>query len=109
MTQAKDPALGINSWLEDELYHQYQFDRKSVDEGWSHLFQDAAQNGDAAAPSNGGPGTASAVAEPKEVANTPPYGPETPRQEPPERIPPEREPPERIPPQQEPPQEIPPT
>ena len=29
-----DPAPGINSWLEDELYHQYQFDRNSVDEGW---------------------------------------------------------------------------
>jgi multifunctional 2-oxoglutarate metabolism enzyme len=31
--------------LEDELYHQYQFDKKSVDEGWTHLFQDTARNG----------------------------------------------------------------
>ncbi|HTU43491.1 MAG TPA: multifunctional oxoglutarate decarboxylase/oxoglutarate dehydrogenase thiamine pyrophosphate-binding subunit/dihydrolipoyllysine-residue succinyltransferase subunit [Bryobacteraceae bacterium] len=98
MPQAKDPALGINSWLEDELYHQYQFDRSSVDEGWSHLFQESGQNGAGSAPSNGEPAT----------ANTPPYGPETPRQEPPERIPPEQEPPQEIPPSQEPPQYIPP-
>ncbi len=44
MPQLKDPALGINSWLEDELYHQYQFDRESVDEGWGHLFQNGSAN-----------------------------------------------------------------
>ncbi len=81
MPQAKDPELGINSWLEDELYHQYQFDRKSVDEGWTHLFEEGGQNG--------GPQT--------------PYGPETPREEPPQETPPEQEPPQRIPPSQEPP------
>jgi 2-oxoglutarate dehydrogenase E1 component len=47
MPQSTDPALGINSWLEDELYHQYQFDRKSVDEGWNELFQEPAKNGGA--------------------------------------------------------------
>jgi 2-oxoglutarate decarboxylase len=96
MPQAKDPALGINSWLEDELYHQYQFDRKSVDEDWSHLFQ----NGSAAHSTNGEPAAPS--------ANTPPYGPETPREEPPERIPPAQEPPQELPPSQEPPQYEPP-
>jgi multifunctional 2-oxoglutarate metabolism enzyme len=95
MPQAKDPALGINSWLEDELYHQYQFDRKSVDEGWTSLFQEGAQNGAVAA-----------VAGAEEPST--PYGPETPQQEPPERIPPEQEPPQEIPPSQEPPQYIPP-
>ncbi len=45
MPQPTDPSLGINSWLEDELYHQYQFDNKSVDEGWTRLFQDTGQNG----------------------------------------------------------------
>jgi 2-oxoglutarate dehydrogenase E1 component len=45
MSQSTDPALGINSWLEDELYHQYQFDRKSVDQGWTELFQHSSNNG----------------------------------------------------------------
>jgi pyruvate/2-oxoglutarate dehydrogenase complex dihydrolipoamide acyltransferase (E2) component len=42
MAQSNDPALGINSWLEDELYYQYQFDKKSVDERWTQLFQHGA-------------------------------------------------------------------
>src|SRR5581483_2647253 len=63
MAQLKDPALGINSWLEDELYHQYQFDQKSVDEGWSHLFQNGAKNQSSAA--------TAAVAEPPEVEEAP--------------------------------------
>ncbi len=50
MPQATDPGLGINSWLEDELYHQYQFDRKSVDEGWTDLFQHGGHNGQVATP-----------------------------------------------------------
>jgi len=103
MPQAQDPALGINSWLEDELYHQYQFDRGSVDEGWSHLFQDGGQNGDVAA------STAAAVAE---APPRTPFGPETPeetpREEPPEQVPPGQEPPREIPPEREPPQYIPP-
>lgn len=45
MAQSNDPPLGINSWLEDELYHQYQFDKKSVDEGWTEFFQHPGQNG----------------------------------------------------------------
>jgi 2-oxoglutarate dehydrogenase E1 component len=57
MPQSNDPALGINSWLEDELYHQYQFDRKSVDEGWTELFQQSSQ-------SNGGTVTGTETIEP---------------------------------------------
>ena len=45
MPQSNDPALGINSWLEDELYHQYQFDKTSVDQGWTEFFQQSGQNG----------------------------------------------------------------
>jgi 2-oxoglutarate decarboxylase len=45
MPQSNDPSLGINSWLEDELFYQYQFDRKSVDEGWTEHFQQPAPNG----------------------------------------------------------------
>ncbi len=74
VAQVKDPALGINSWIEDELYHQYQFDRSSVDEGWTQLFEQ-----------NGHNGTATTV------------------EEPPQEIPPQREPPQQMPPAQEPP------
>jgi 2-oxoglutarate dehydrogenase E1 component len=86
MSQLKDPALGINSWLEDELYHQYQFDRNSVDEGWTQLFQESARNGEVT--TNG----ATALAEP-DVAATPPNPPEPPVQEPPTEEPPREEPP----------------
>src|ERR1700719_3496743 len=86
MPQLKDPTLGINSWLEDELYHQYQFDRNSVDEGWTQLFQESARNGEVTA--NG----ATALAEP-DVAATPPNPPEPPVQEPPTEEPPLEEPP----------------
>src|SRR5579871_3650816 len=36
-----DPELGINSWLEDELYQQYLNDRSAVDESWKHVFENA--------------------------------------------------------------------
>ena len=91
MPQANDPALGINSWLEDELYHQYQFDRNSVDEGWTRLFQ---ESGEGAAANNGG-GTV--------VAERPEAPPKPPREEPPQQRVPEQEPPQQTPPRQEPP------
>jgi 2-oxoglutarate dehydrogenase E1 component len=31
--------LGINSWLEDELYQQYLRDRPAVDERWKQVFE----------------------------------------------------------------------
>src|SRR5580698_2647058 len=46
-----DPDLGINSWLEDELYQQYLNDRSTVDESWKHLFEDAPNGHAAVAPS----------------------------------------------------------
>ncbi len=103
MPQGKDPSLGINSWLEDELYHQYQFDRKSVDEGWTHLFQEngVKQNGAVAEVFGKNP-TAAAVAEPEPATAESPYGPSVPRQEPPVRMPPEREPPTQTPPERDP-------
>ncbi|HEX4166957.1 MAG TPA: 2-oxo acid dehydrogenase subunit E2, partial [Bryobacteraceae bacterium] len=94
MPQAKDPSLGINSWLEDDLYHQYQFDRKSVDEGWAHLFQEGGQNGDIKQNGDARAETLGAVAA---------AAPNVPRQEPPERIPPEKEPPSQPPSEREPP------
>ena len=39
-----DPAApSVNSWLEDELYHQYLYDRQTVDPGWKQVFE---TNGD---------------------------------------------------------------
>ncbi len=50
MAVKPEPYLGINSWLEDELYQQYLHDRGAVDESWKHVFEDAGGNGHAAAP-----------------------------------------------------------
>ena len=104
MAKPEDPTLGINSWLEDELYHQYQFDRSSVDEGWGHLFQESGQNGGGAPSTSNGAagsyGSATAVAEPP-AAETP-LGPNVPREEPPASIPAEKEPPAQTPSQREP-------
>jgi 2-oxoglutarate decarboxylase len=41
MPPKTDQDLGINSWLEDELYQQYLNDRTAVDESWKHVFEDA--------------------------------------------------------------------
>ena len=41
MPLKSDPDMGINSWLEDELYHQYLHDRSTVDESWKHVFEKA--------------------------------------------------------------------
>jgi len=35
----ESPTPSINSWLEDELYHQYLHDRKTVDADWSQMFE----------------------------------------------------------------------
>src|SRR5580658_4655228 len=43
MALKSDPEMGVNSWLEDELYQQYLRDRSTVDESWKHLFE--ATNG----------------------------------------------------------------
>ena len=60
-----DPEMGINSWLEDELYQQYLHDRSTVDESWKHLFE--AGNGGAPPPAKAGaPLQAAAEAAPGE-------------------------------------------
>src|SRR5437868_12396185 len=43
-------AKNINSWLEDELYEQYQHDRQAVDASWSKIFEQHTGNGAAAKP-----------------------------------------------------------
>jgi 2-oxoglutarate decarboxylase len=39
MSESRVPELGINSWLEDELYQQYLSDRKNVDDSWQEVFE----------------------------------------------------------------------
>ena len=39
MSESRAPELGINSWLEDELYQQYLNDRKNVDDSWKEVFE----------------------------------------------------------------------
>jgi 2-oxoglutarate decarboxylase len=41
MPLQSDPEMGINSWLEDELYQQYLHDRSTVDESWKTVFEKA--------------------------------------------------------------------
>jgi len=55
MPLKSDPELGINSWLEDELYQQYLHDRSTVDESWKHLFENGgpAPSGSASPPIHG--------------------------------------------------------
>src|SRR3954447_23940490 len=84
----KDPQqLGINSWMEEELYQTYLHDRKYVDESWKDVFEadgrpaasngrsangtagvtkaPGTANGSGATPGNGaGTGTAARVAAP---------------------------------------------
>ncbi|MBV9504471.1 MAG: multifunctional oxoglutarate decarboxylase/oxoglutarate dehydrogenase thiamine pyrophosphate-binding subunit/dihydrolipoyllysine-residue succinyltransferase subunit [Acidobacteriia bacterium] len=57
MPEKNDPALGINSWLQEELYQQYQYDRSTVDESWKEVFEHSAAPG-----TNGGGGVAVAKA-----------------------------------------------
>lgn len=39
MSESGRPSLGINSWLEDELYTQYLHDQRAVDESWRKIFE----------------------------------------------------------------------
>lgn len=66
MPQPTDPSLGINSWLEEELYQQYQFDKQSVDQGWTSIFQKSGQNGGAG--QNGGDSKHEEIAKTGEAA-----------------------------------------
>src|SRR5271157_5529617 len=39
MSPKSDSEMGINSWLEDELYSQYLHDHSTVDESWQRVFE----------------------------------------------------------------------
>src|SRR5271165_3020654 len=50
MPLKSDPEMGINSWLEDELYQQYLHDRSTVDESWKHVFDTNGNGANGARP-----------------------------------------------------------
>ncbi len=52
------PDPSVNSWLEDELYHQYLRDRQTVDSGWKNVFESNGQT-----TTNGAPAVAEPVVE----------------------------------------------
>src|SRR5690348_8364206 len=45
MASQSEEEMGINSWLEDELYQQYRHDRSAVDESWKKIFEGHQTNG----------------------------------------------------------------
>ena len=47
-----EPTPSVNSWLEEELYQQYKHDKKTVDPGWTSVFESNGQNGHAPTPSD---------------------------------------------------------
>ncbi len=65
MSESRAPELGINSWLEDELYQQYLNDRKNVDDSWKEVFEtNGSVSGQPAAP----PANGSHAPQPQTVA-----------------------------------------
>src|SRR5580700_8859543 len=56
MASKSGPEMGVNSWLEDELYQQYLHDRSTVDESWKHLFENGnGHSSNGAGPAASGP------------------------------------------------------
>ncbi|MGH9594791.1 MAG: 2-oxo acid dehydrogenase subunit E2, partial [Bryobacteraceae bacterium] len=45
MSDQSSSSLGVNSWLEDELYQNYLHDRKTVDESWKTIFETNGSGG----------------------------------------------------------------
>src|SRR5579883_1448812 len=59
MAVKSDPDMGINSWLEEELYQQYLHDRSAVDESWKDVFEANGAPKPASSPGAVPPGPAS--------------------------------------------------
>ena len=64
-----ETTLGVNSWLEEELYQQYLHNRSTVDESWSDVFTTEGAPNQVVAPKNG---ESSRVSEPVAVAEPAP-------------------------------------
>src|SRR5581483_11660338 len=76
--KSESPSLGINSWLEDELYQQYLHDRKTVDESWKKLFESngiPAPAGNGAQPSRAHANGTAGAAAPVPAQLVPPHQP----------------------------------
>ena len=69
MSLKSEPDMGINSWLEDELYQQYLHDRTAVDESWKRVFEENGGSTAAAAPVS--PAPASPASAPPAAAPAP--------------------------------------
>jgi multifunctional 2-oxoglutarate metabolism enzyme len=63
MPESRPHDLGINSWLEDELYQQYLNDRRNVDDSWKKVFE-----------SNGSTHTGNGTTTPSAIAAPPADG-----------------------------------
>ena len=50
MAQKPEPEMGVNSWLEEELYREYMRDRSAVDDSWKKLFEHMQPEGGKAKP-----------------------------------------------------------
>src|SRR5487761_951314 len=61
----ESPTPSINSWLEDELYHQYLYDRQTVGTDWKQVFE---TNGVQSVPAYGVAPTAIAAPVPQKPA-----------------------------------------
>src|SRR4051794_5842567 len=72
MSDQSEPKLGINSWLQDELYQNYLHDKKNVDDTWKRVFE---TNGHAKP--NGANGSAAATPVTPTVAKSPASAPST--------------------------------
>ena len=68
----ESPTPSINSWLEDELYHEYLHDRQTVDAEWKQVFE---TNGHAAPVEKPANSTAVAVIAPAKTAPVTPLAP----------------------------------
>lgn len=70
MAKPSSSQLGINSWIEDELYQHFLHDRRAVDESWKKVFE---SNGEGSPPARA---RAAAVETPPQTAIEPGPGEE---------------------------------
>ena len=72
MSKSPESTIDLNSWLAEELYHDYLHNRTAVDDTWQEVFEG---NGHTAGPKsgNGANGTTlTQAAEPAQPAVAPP-------------------------------------
>jgi 2-oxoglutarate decarboxylase len=62
MPSKSEADMGINSWLQEELYQQYLHDRTAVDESWKRLFDANGKPAAAAPPAPAAPAPVAAPA-----------------------------------------------